>query len=460
MLGLDCATPELLFERFREELPALARLMDSGTYGPLHSVHPPVTVPAWTSMFTGRDPGELGLYGFRSRPDRSYARPVLNDASRLPAPALWDLFGAMGLESIVIGHPQTYPPQPVRGALVSGMLSPPAAERFTWPHELGSQIRGWVGDYVFDADAHRTDDRDALREQVFGMTRARFRVARELAASRPWDFLFLHEIGLDRLQHAFWPQTDDPADPAAAVLLEYHQLLDLELAETLAALPEETAVWVLSDHGARAYEGTFCVNEWLRDQGYLRLHPSAQDAGNGERLRIEPEHVDWARTRAWADGGYCGRIYLNVEGREPEGVVPMRTFSRLRDEIRCKLEDMAGPDDEPLASAVYLPEEVYARTTGVPPDLLVYPGDLRMRCAATLGRGPSVGSGDWFLETDDLGPDAANHDWEGVFVWTDPAREARGRVPGARLLDVAPTLLEGFGAPAPGWMRGGRIEWA
>ena len=56
-----------MFDRFLDELPNLQRLMASGTWGPLRSVDPPITVPAWSCMTSGRDPGELGIYGFRNR---------------------------------------------------------------------------------------------------------------------------------------------------------------------------------------------------------------------------------------------------------------------------------------------------------------------------------------------------------------------------------------------------------
>jgi len=72
IIGLDCATPQLVFDRFRDSLPNLARLMAEGAWGPLESSHPPITVPAWACMMSGWDTGQLGIYGFRNRKDYSY----------------------------------------------------------------------------------------------------------------------------------------------------------------------------------------------------------------------------------------------------------------------------------------------------------------------------------------------------------------------------------------------------
>ncbi|HVM96495.1 MAG TPA: alkaline phosphatase family protein, partial [Candidatus Acidoferrales bacterium] len=67
VIGLDCVPPQLVFERWVELLPNLRRLMGEGAWGSLRSCDPPITVPAWASMVTGKDPGQLGVYGFRNR---------------------------------------------------------------------------------------------------------------------------------------------------------------------------------------------------------------------------------------------------------------------------------------------------------------------------------------------------------------------------------------------------------
>ena len=72
VIGLDCATPQLLFDRYRGQLPNLERLMARGTWGRLRSCDPPITVPAWSVMMSSKDPGTLGIYGFRNRCDYSY----------------------------------------------------------------------------------------------------------------------------------------------------------------------------------------------------------------------------------------------------------------------------------------------------------------------------------------------------------------------------------------------------
>lgn len=445
-VGLDCASPELVLGRWRAELPVLSGLLEGASYGRLRAVHPPITVPAWACMLTGRDPGELGLYGFRTRPDREGTPPRLCDSSSLQAPAIWDLAGGAGLESVVVGFPPSYPPRPLAGRLVSGPLTPPDADDYTWPPELRGDVERWVGRYRFDVDEYRTDDPARLAAEVREMTSRRFALVRALLRSAPWRFAFVHEIGLDRMQHACWPDPGDPADPRAELLLAYHRQLDAELGETLEATPDGTALLVASDHGARPLRGSLCLNEWLAAEGYLAL----AGAASWER-ELDPACVDWARTAAFADGGYCGRVYLPGQERGPGGVLATGRGRALRDEIREKLESLCGPDGEPLGNAVYAPEEVYVRTEGVAPDLLVYAGDLDLRCAG------SVAGGRIFLDGNDTGPDRANHDWDGLFVLHDPRGGGGGERSDRHQLDVAPTLMRLLDLPVPGWMRGGAL---
>ncbi|MCD6302230.1 MAG: alkaline phosphatase family protein, partial [Anaerolineae bacterium] len=66
VIGLDCAEPSLVFDRYASDLPNLSRLATAGRHGTLETTIPAITVPAWSAMFSGRDPGELGFYGFRN----------------------------------------------------------------------------------------------------------------------------------------------------------------------------------------------------------------------------------------------------------------------------------------------------------------------------------------------------------------------------------------------------------
>ena len=175
-----------------------------------------------------------------------------------------------------------------------------------------------------------------------------------------------------------------------------------------------------------------------------RRGPAAHGARAGQDVSaLRDVGVDWSRTTAWGEGGYYGRVFLNVRGREPEGTVAPEDFERVRDELAERLAAIPGPDGEPLATRVYKPEEVYDEVNGIAPDLLVYFDDLAWRAVGTVG-------GDEGVHTfeNDTGPDDANHAQDGLLIMAGPGVEP-GQAEGMSLLDVAPTVLELLGLEPP-----------
>src|SRR5215212_9132740 len=274
VIGLDCAEPSLLFERFADRLPNLTRLRREGAWGKLRSCDPPITVPAWMSMMSSKDPGTLGYYGFRNRADRSYERMTTATSLAVREPLLWDFLGAAGKRVILIGVPQTHPP------------------------ELKAEIAGLpdIHPYEFDVSDFRTPDKAQIRDALVRMTDKRFALARHLMTTKPWDFFMMVEMGTDRVHHAFWQYMDpshhryEPGNPFETVIVDYYEHVDRRVGELLAVLPADTHVLVVSDHGAQRMDGGIALNEWLIRQGYLVLQePPASPS------RLEGLKIDWAR---------------------------------------------------------------------------------------------------------------------------------------------------------------------
>ena len=457
VIGLDCAAPELVFDLWAERLPNLRRFMVRGVHGPLESCTPPITVPAWMCMMTGRDPGSLGIYGFRNRRDHSYEGLAFASSRLVQAPTVWDVLGRHGRPSIVLGVPLTYPPRPIDGLLISDFLAPDTRSEFTYPPALKDEIRETVGEYIFDTREFRTEDKARLLADIHAMTRQRFQLARHLATRHPWDLFVMVEMGPDRMHHAFWRHFDvrhpkySPGSAFENAIRDYYVALDAEIGQFLAVLDPDTRVLIVSDHGAKRMEGGICFNEWLAREGYLTLkHPV------DGLTKFSPELVDWSRTKAWGDGGYYGRLFLNVAGREPQGVVAPEETEALKTELTLKLEALCDEKGRPLGTRVFRPDRVYAECRNVPPDLIVYFGDLYWRSVGSLGHG-SI----WTHEND-IGPDDANHAQQGILLMADagdlPSAESaiyapvRPRREGLSLYDVAPTILGALGIATPAGM--------
>jgi predicted AlkP superfamily phosphohydrolase/phosphomutase len=448
ILGLDCCAPEIIFQD--ERLTHIRRLMDVGLWGRLESVIPPITVPAWMCMSTSQDPGSLGVYGFRNRTDHSYSGLGFVNSKSIGELAMWDQVAREGKKSIIIGVPPGYPPRKVAGISVGCFLTPDTAkDEFTHPPEIKKKLHEITGQYEVDVKGFRTDNKEWLKKEIFEMSRKHWTAVKWLLKNQEWDYFQYVDIGLDRVHHGFWDSYDTqhvqhvPGNPYQNVIPEYYQWIDSQVGEVLEMLDNETIVLLVSDHGARRLDGGFVVNEWLVNEGLLVLDEYPKQVTPFAKLK-----VNWAKTKVWSEGGYYARVFFNVEGREPQGTIARADYERFRDEMKTKFEALKGDKGQPLGSLVFKPEEIYKNVRNVAPDLIVHFGALAWR---SIG---SVGYGRLHVQENDTGPDACNHAQFGMFLLAAPNCPLQGEYEGARLLDIAPTLLDLAGYDIPPSMQG------
>ena len=452
VIGLDGLAPQLVFDRYLDQLPTIRGLLGKSVYGPLKSCVPPITVPAWACMTTGRNPGALGLYGFRNRFDYSYDGLSMATGEEIREDRVWDILSRAEKKVILIGVPQTYPPKKVNGYMITGCLTPATDCQYTYPAAFKQEVEGLLGGYIFDVDNFRTDRKDDLLKQIYRMTERRFTLVKLLLNSKPWDFFMMVEMGPDRLHHGFWSYADpdhrnyEPGSPYEHVILDYYKYLDRELGAILSLTDDGTITMIVSDHGAQALKGGVCINEWLIQEGYLTLLEKPPGI-----VSLAKAKIDWKRTRCWGEGGYYARVFFNVRGREPQGVIPPHHYEAVRAEIANKLEAMCDDKGNALGTRVFKPEEVYPVARGIPPELIVYLGDLTWRSVGSIGYGTTL------TFENDLGPDDANHLQHGVCIIHDPlAPDSPAPAPREDLdiLDISPTVLSRLGIGVPEGMEG------
>ena len=457
LIGLDCAAPELVFDRWLDDLPNLKRLCRNGLHGPLRSCDPPITVPTWSVMMSSKSPGRLGVYGFRNRADYSYDRYAIANSLAIKEDRVWDILSRNGKRSIVIGVPGTYPPQPLYGLLIGDFLTPDISCNYTHPADLKDEIARLVGEYVVDVRDFRSGNKAKILADIYEMTRKRFQVARHLLAKEEWDFFMMVEMGVDRIHHAFWDDMDpahrlhQPGNQFENAIHDYYQEVDDEIGKLLAFADEATAVLVVSDHGAKRMDGGICVNEWLIANGYLSLTEKPASP-----VPLSKAKVDWSRTKAWGEGGYYARVFLNVAGREPNGTVAPEDYEKVREELAAGLKAIPGENGQKIGTQVFRPEELYKEVRGVAPDLIIYFGDLYWRSVGT------VGDGNIHTFKNDTGPDGANHAENGIFIFQPPGDGIPGgrQINGLRITDIAPTILQLFNLRVPQGMEGTALTWS
>lgn len=436
VIGLDCAPPELVFDEF--DLPNIQQLMEC--YGELTSTIPAITCPAWMSMVTGKNPGKLGFYGFRNRKGFSYTDMWIANSLAVKEDTLWDIFSREGKDVSVIGVPQTYPPKPVNGIMVTSFLTPDINHQYTYPDSLKTEIKDLVGEYVLDVEEFRTEDKRKLLSQIYEMTEKRCNVVNHYLKKK-WDFFMWVEMGPDRLHHGLWKYFDTThrkykESDLKSAIPEYYQYLDNQIGEMLHLIDDDTCVIVVSDHGAKKMEGCININDWLIQEGYLHLKEEPSQV-----IPFKKVQIDWKKTSVWAWGGYYSRIFFNVKNREEEGILTKEEYYDVREDVKKKLESMKDDRGAPLKTKAFRPEDIYTgKHVSEAPDLIVYFGDLYWRATESVGH-DSIYS----FETE-IGPDDCVHAQKGIFILKDPEERVSGRKENLNIMDFAPTVLDLMGS--------------
>jgi predicted AlkP superfamily phosphohydrolase/phosphomutase len=470
-------------------MPNLSRLGGAGCRGTLLSTLPPFTVPAWTSFQTGKNPGKHGVVSFFKQDASAYrcqSKGQLVDSRDIPGETLWDMLGAAGLSVGMVNVPMTYPPRPVRGYCVAGMLTPPGAQDFTYPSGLRDRLDG----YQIDLEELRTGDRlsgEASLNQrqylakVYDMTRRRAETCLRLLHDDPPDVFMTVFTGTDRLAHEFWPTItagcplDDPLGPP---LRAYFSDLDAFIGQLISAAGKEVQVIVMSDHGfGPAPRRRFAPNRWLLARGLLRTKDETASRGLRSRLgtvaprlrrvraalrRLLPDRwldqarraiyediaagVDWDRTQAFFTPlyGSVGGISLNVAGQRPHGIVQAGEASdALSEEIVSALGEVVDPSTgKCIVQRVGRREDLYHG-----PKLDNFPEVVFVLDPAYNAHGTLLG--DDVVGATPYRPRKGEHRPEGILLMRGPKMRRGKQLAPARIEDVLPTILYALGLEIP-----------
>lgn len=454
VIGLDSLAPDLVFNKWFSQMPNLKRLAETGFHGNLETVIPPITCPAWMSMMTGQAPNKLGVYGFNSRKNFSYTNIQIANSLDINERTVWEILSEKGMECVVVGVPLTYPPKPLQGCMITSFLTPSLQSNCTYPTDFKNEVLTITPGYMLDVDNYRTNAKEGLLTDIYRMTENRFKLMRHLLKTRHWQFAMVVEMGPDRMHHAFWKYFDTshnqyvPGNSYENAMLEYYRYLDDEVGRLIAEVDDETTVLIVSDHGAKSMKGCFCINEWLINEGYLVLkqYPSTP-------TDLRKCDVDWGKTKAFGWGGYHSNIFLNVEGREPQGIIPPHRFEEERARLIGKLLEIPQKNGSPMDTLADTPENIYRDACkGETPDIMAFFDDLYYRAAGTIGHGKL------YLDENDTGPDDAVHDWNGVFIMKPAGAQHSAPVGDYSIYDIAPTILSCLDVEIPKEMMGKIIQ--
>jgi len=501
VVGLDGATFDLIRPWVNGgHLPNLSRLLAEGSYGKLESVIPPLSTPAWTSFMTGKNPGKHGIFDFTERQEGSYDIKWVTSLSRR-ARSLWEIINAHGRKVGVINIPNNYPLDAVDGFVVAWMDAP-GKNDFAYPRELMAEIRREVQDYIITIlDWKENECPATLLSNLHKMIDKRAELTLYLMNNKPWDFFAVLFTATDIVQHCFWSYMDpthplhnpNDSDKYGGAIKEVYDHIDSVLGKIQDNLDPQATLIVMSDHGAGPLRSVVNLNKWLENEGFLNFRSGSgngiggfeaaylkgiqwamsllkknlsQDLRSklkkllpGLRDRLEgtlfSSLFDWQNTRAYALGSY-GNIYINLKNREPEGIVDERDYEEVRTNIANRLMALRDPTTgEQVVRRAYRREELFeGPSLSNAPDLIAHWSDAGYHSVQRFGkRESSVFSNDLCFHLTNLAFSGC-HRLNGIFAIKGEGVERGNEISGARIIDLAPTILYCLGLPIPSDMDG------
>ncbi|MBL8149774.1 MAG: alkaline phosphatase family protein [Blastocatellia bacterium] len=497
IIGLDGMTFDFvdpLIEQGR--LKTLSRLMSEGVRSPLETVFPPITSAAWTSFITGKNPGKHGILEFIQR-RRGQNRETAANSTHRSGKALWDLFSEEGRRVVVTNFPVTYPPTRVNGFMISDFMTPKGRRDITHPPELLQELEAKFGSYkLYMTETYAKGNVDNVLTELFEELNYKSNVNCYMMKNYDWDLLVTHIWGTDRCQHELW-HIIDPSHPKhdkeearlyKERVYDYWDSVDREVERMIEAAGSDVAVFIASDHGFGPAHKYCAFNIWLLQEGFLKLKQDAMTrikqmlfsmgvtpelayklsrnpllkplrpsrgvgtqkskVGMLNKLFLSFNDVDWARTTAFSKGNY-GQIFVNLKGREPEGSVDLADYEKVREKVIAKLRAIKDPKSGGnLIDPIYKREEIYSgEHFEEAPDISFLPKDMTY---------VSLGNMDFMSNkfmVNSFG-NSGTHRLHGVFIAHAKEFNSSLRLPNARIVDAAPTILHLSGIAIPKDMDG------
>lgn len=495
VIGLDGGTLDLM-EKWMEKglLPNFDRMRRKGVYGNLFSTIPCYSAPAWVSIVTGCGPGKHGIYDF-FRTD-TISKNVVNSRYRR-VPAIWNLLTDHGKKSIVVNVPGTYPPEPINGIMITGLLTPSIESDFTYPKEIKEElVEGKIGKYELEQVG--VDDipkyllarysPEKLVDQANRLTESHAQVAINLMRKYDWDFAMIVFRSTDDVQHLLWGRED--------LILPCYKKVDEYLGKMMKLFPDATFI-VVSDHGFQKVEKYLYVNNLLYNQGFLKTSVSPVHSINNLLLTIfsrvggllfrffplkkffrsklgkklvlsagSSKVIDLSRTKAFYHS-ICSRgIRINLKEKYSWGAVDQKDYEKVRESIIKLLEGLRDPENnKKIVRKIYKWEEVYGKDAKNDPLDLIIELEKGYGAQELLRFPDSIKNSAKYKKEKEL-PFLAPpgfYDWIGdhapngiLFMYGENIRT--GCKVDARVVDIVPTVLAIMGLPIPDYVDGEVIE--
>ena len=316
-------------------------IISRGVFKKMQSSLPEVSSVAWSSIITGANPAEHGIFGFTDLFPNTY-NLRFPDFNNLRIPPFWTEIPG---KSIIINVPSTYPVREMNGAHISGFVSIDF-EKSVYPPSLIVKLQEL--DYRLDVDSEKAhESMESFLSDLDRTLKARIQAYRYLWDTQNWQLFMLVFTGTDRLMHFLWDAYEDENHKYHRDLLTHFQKIDDAIGEISVNLREDDLLFMLSDHGFEKLDKDVYISYLLRKEGFLRFRDDNDPTlGN----------IDYS-TKAFALDP--ARIYTNLKNQYPCGGVHKKEKEAILRDLECLFKSLEIEGNKVIRHT-YRKEEIYS----------------------------------------------------------------------------------------------------
>ncbi len=487
VIGLDGATWNILLPLIKKDkLPTFKKLLESGVSGTLKSTIPPVTGPSWLSFATGKNPGKTGVYDFLNR-DGVDLKLKSVSSNNYKGESVWDYLSNNGYKTGVVAYPTLYPPYPINGFMISGIGTPAYGNygNITYPEELRKELDAVSDGYELVVNYHNLiyNDMDIFLKDMNKQTDKQFKVVLHLLKTKDWDSFIYVCSATDWIQHIMWKHIDkshpqynkETSEKYAEEFEKFFQKIDGFLNQLMSF---DANLLIVSDHGFGPQDQCFNLAKWLENKGYLTTRKKVTGGLEikaktklgqllsfiARLLKLEkfiPKAVASRASRSLSTSivniidldksmAYClghtipfGGIYINPDIQNSD------KYETIKTKIINDLQNLSGDVGKPLKVTIYDSEKIYkGDKVHLAPDIIFTINNWRCVILEENFEGPL------FEGKSYSNRHTGSHRLEGIFIAHGPDIKKGYKIEGAKIYDIAPTILHLFGLPIPDDMDG------
>jgi predicted AlkP superfamily phosphohydrolase/phosphomutase len=483
IIGLDGATFEVIKPLAScGKLPTFKFLLENGAHGILKSTIPFLTIPAWPSFYTGKNPGKHGVFDFLTVHNFDPKERRVRSAKDIKSKSLWKILSENKKKSLVFNVPLTYPPEEINGILVGGMLSV-IDKNFAYPEKINEILKNQNYKIDFDVSEFVEKEEPEAVSDLINLEEKRFNIWKTFYTARTWDFSMIVFQSSDVVCHNLWPKQN--------YVLKIYQHLDSILLRMLDLIDNETTLLLMSDHGFSGKEKTVNILAWLANEGYLVYKKSGANDVSQKRWReiagrkkdwnnfakkiflrlgfdqqksqssklfhmirqiiprflrkriklpTSKKSIDFLKTKAYAQLGFNSTwgININLEDREKFGIVKREEYNKLRKEIISKLKNLTFPNtNDKIFKDIKLCEEIYSgKYIKEAPDIIFTLNSKKWLAVARFDN-------NLFAPT--TWRNCSYHDADGIFLAYQKSQKTKKQLENLSIYDITPTVLDIFG---------------